>query len=81
MTGTTTPELLTCLGIGIGSFVLPLPVFFALANREQLLPDRAHQALAQGRVVVLATADRGRELLVTLLLAIVRHLEPKGSVR
>ncbi|MGY5048236.1 hypothetical protein ACWDE0_21790 [Streptomyces sp. 900105755] len=81
MTGTTAPELLTCIGIGVGSFVLPLPVFFALANREQLLPDRVHQAAAHGRVLLIAVVDRARDLLVTVLLAAVRHLEPKGAGR
>lgn len=80
-TTTTAPELLTCVGVGIACFVLPLPVFFRLASREQLLPDRAHDALARAGVFVVAAIDRGRDLLVTLLLAVVRHLEPKGAGR
>jgi hypothetical protein len=30
--------VLACIGIGVGSFALPLPVFFRLARAEHLTP-------------------------------------------
>lgn len=73
--------VLACIGIGIGSFVAPLPVFFRLANAEQLIPGRVHDGLERTALVVVAVSDRARVALVGVLLAAVRRIDPKGTVR
>lgn len=68
-------SLLVC-----GASAVPL---LLLVDVEHLVPQRVRDAHLAKRAASFARPvfDAGRDLLVTVLLAIVRHIEPKGTGR
>jgi len=63
-----------------GASVVP---FFLLVNVERFVPQRLRDARLPERAteIVRTAVDHGRDRAVTVLLAIVRHLDPKGTGR